>query len=205
MRIVGGQASGARIAAPKGSATRPTGERVREAVFNALAAQVPGSRVLDLYAGTGAMGLEALSRGARQVVWVERDRETAALIRQNWRRTRLWPADGRILVGDAAWALRRLAAQGYLFDLVFCDPPWRLGLPAAVAARLAAVVAPDSGRVVLEVERGSRWPVPFGLEAIRTREYGRTQLVFYRRANMQYQYAGAPPAAGAAPEQGEPT
>lgn len=183
MRIVGGRHKGAALVAPKTRAIRPTGDRTREAVFNILAhgafdAAIEGARVLDLFAGSGALGLEALSRGARFCLFIDTGAESRALIRRNvealgltgatkiWRRdaTRLGPA--RPMPG---------------FDLVFADPPYGQALGTAALASLLAGgwLAPD-GLVVLEESADVEVVAPAGLAAVDRRVYGDTQLVFLR-------------------------
>lgn len=150
MRIVAGSRKGARLFAPKGLDTRPTGDRVREAVFN-LVGPVDGAEVLDLFAGSGAMGLEALSRGAGRVTFVESDREAAETILRNLDKLGL---DGVVLREDAGRKLAADAAAGRRYDLVLVDPPYAMlartlptlasHLPAVLAANGIAVVESDS-------------------------------------------------------------
>ncbi len=151
MRIIAGSRKGARIFAPKGLETRPTGDRVREAVFN-LVGPVDGAEVLDLYAGSGAMGLEALSRGALRVTFVESDREAAETILRNLDKLQLEGAV--VLREDAGRRLATDAAGGRRYDLVLIDPPYSMlartlptlatYLPAVVAANGIAVVESDA-------------------------------------------------------------
>ena len=125
MRIITGTAKGCNLKTPKGMNTRPTSDRVKESLFSILGSDACG-RVLDVFAGTGALGLEALSRGADSCVFI--DRETADIISFNAEHTRL--ADRcRVLKGDVFALLHRLAGEGKQFDLVFCDPPYHQGLP----------------------------------------------------------------------------
>src|SRR5690606_10612902 len=127
LRIIGGRCRGMRLVSVPGTTTRPTADRVREALFNILAPWVPGARVLDLYAGTGALGIEALSRGAQEAVFVERQPRVVQVLRANLRHTGLAPL-ARVRVGDAAREIIRLARHGERFDLVFMDPPYGRGL-----------------------------------------------------------------------------
>jgi 16S rRNA (guanine966-N2)-methyltransferase len=186
MRITGGTLRSRALKAPKGQATRPTTDRVREALFGILtsAGALEGARVLDLYAGTGALALEALSRGASTAVLVESAREALTALRANV--TALGLEDrARVVAGDVAKAIRRLPDAGP-FDLVFADPPWAMvdeGHGAAVLSALArsAGIATD-GRVVLE---HSARTAPFdvdGLVRLETRKYGDTALTFYKPA-----------------------
>jgi 16S rRNA (guanine966-N2)-methyltransferase len=201
MRITGGTFRSRAIRAPHGQATRPTSDRVREALFDILASAgaIEGARVLDLYAGTGALALEALSRGAACAALVESSREAVAAIRANvdalgvGDRVRLVAADVRAI----ATADRRLAAAGP-FDLVLADPPWDLvasGVaPRAIAdlvQRGAGVIAP-AALVVLEHASRSPPPEVDGLTRTDTRRYGDTALSFYKPAILVPPRAAAP-------------
>ncbi|UMG93067.1 16S rRNA (guanine(966)-N(2))-methyltransferase RsmD [Nocardioides sp. TF02-7] len=162
-RIVAGRAGGRRIETPKGARTRPTTDRVREALFSAVEAwcgSLEGLRFLDLYAGSGAIGLEAWSRGAAAVTFVESDRRTADLVRRNARLVGCDVADVR--VASAATVLAAPAAAPY--DVVFSDPPYPL-TDDALAGDLALLadqgwLAPDALVVVERASRGAqpRWP-----------------------------------------------
>lgn len=178
-RIIGGTAGGRRLKAPAGQRTRPTSDRVREALFSSLDSELgslTGLRFLDLYAGSGAVGLEARSRGAGVVTLVEQDRRTAALIQANlsslgFRRVELLTAAvGRVLS----------APPRAPYDVVFLDPPYPLA-ESEVAANLAALVTHGwlAGGALVVVERSSRSPEPdwpAGLATIRSRKYGETTL-----------------------------
>jgi 16S rRNA (guanine(966)-N(2))-methyltransferase RsmD len=186
MRITGGTLRSRALKAPRGQATRPTTDRVREALFGILisAGVVEGARVLDLYAGTGALALEALSRGAASALLVESGREALVALRANVTSLGL-EGRARIMPGDVAQLLRRVP-EGEPFDLVFADPPWALvdaGPPGAVLSGLAVAgrIAPE-GRVVLE--HSARTPPPDidGLDRLDTRRYGDTALTFYKPA-----------------------
>jgi 16S rRNA (guanine966-N2)-methyltransferase len=178
-RVIGGVARGRRLATPPGGGTRPTSDRVREALFSALEAAVgslSGLRFLDLYAGSGAVGLEARSRGAVAVTCVESDRRTAAVVRENARA--LGFTDVEVVVSSVSRALKGDPRAPY--DLVFSDPPYSLSA-AAVQGDLEALVRPGwlaAGATVV-VERSSRGPAPAwpeGLAADRSRRYGETTL-----------------------------
>ncbi|KQQ41696.1 MULTISPECIES: 16S rRNA (guanine(966)-N(2))-methyltransferase RsmD [Nocardioides] len=178
-RIIGGSAGGRRLATPRGAATRPTSDRVREALFSVMESwcgSLHGLRFLDLYAGSGAVGLEAWSRGAGFVTLVESDRRTAALVTANARTLGFPRADVR--AAPVASVLSRPAVAPY--DLVFADPPYPLP-EEAVAADLAALVEHEwlvPGALVL-VERSSRSPEPTwpdGFDDVRRRTYGETTV-----------------------------
>ncbi len=180
MRITGGVHRSRRLVAPRGAATRPTSDRVREALFSILAARgsLSGAVVLDLYAGTGALGLEALSRGAARAVFVESDREAGAALSRN---LAALGEEGRARVIDARVerASKRLGPDP--FDLVLTDPPYAIVAEAAEAlAGLVAGAAVAAGATVV-LEHASRTPAPEvpGLTLDDTRVYGDTALAFY--------------------------
>lgn len=185
MRIIAGRAGGISIKAPP-AGTRPTSDRVREALFSMLGDLVPGARVLDLFAGSGALGLEALSRGAREVSFVEKHAPACAVIGENMRRAKL---DGaRVIKSEAAAALRRLAESGAQFDLIFADPPYvKQPGDADLAAELLEdenlprILAPD-GWLVLETMVTKRAPrAIFGWQITRDRSYGSTRVMLLQR------------------------
>jgi 16S rRNA (guanine966-N2)-methyltransferase len=175
VRIIAGSRKGHRIAAPKGQDTRPTGDRVREAAFN-LIGPVDDATVLDLYAGSGAMGLEALSRGASAATFVEADPRAAAAIRQNLEKLRLTGA--RIVREDAARALAAEAASDRKYDLVLVDPPYDryLELQPMLARYLPHVLSPD-GLIVVETEQRIEPELPF--EQRTSRRYGAARLTLF--------------------------
>jgi 16S rRNA (guanine966-N2)-methyltransferase len=148
--VIAGTLRGRRLAAPKGTATRPTSDRVREALFSILGARVDGARVLDLFAGSGALGIEALSRGAAAATFVDDAPAAIRAIRANLEHA----AGGEVVRRDAAAFLRTARRDGRQYDLVFLDPPYRLApeLGRSLAEPLAAVLAPG-GLVVSESDR----------------------------------------------------
>ena len=176
MRVVAGRFGSRRLEAPRGRGTRPTADRVREALF-AMLGPLDGLRVLDLFAGSGALGIEALSRGAAEAVFVDNDARALAALRRN--------LDS---LGVAAPVERR-DALSYLgdqrstgsqaFDLVFVDPPYSLAVPLAapLSERLPAVLAPDA-RIVTESDR--REPLALTLPLVRERLYGDTRIAVHR-------------------------
>ncbi len=177
MRIISGERRGARIAAPKGTVTRPTGDRVREAAYN-LIGPVEGAAVLDLFAGSGAMGLEALSRGARRCVFVESDRSACAVIRENLEKLRLTGAV--VLARDVFQALREERAADRFYDLVLVDPPYRSwpDLQSRLADALPAVLAP-AGLLVVETAAGVEPVLPLALTT--SRRYGAARVTLFTR------------------------
>lgn len=181
-RIIAGTARGRQLRAPEGRDTRPTSDRVREALFSRLQHQgwLDGTRVLDLYAGSGALGLEAVSRGAAGAVLVEHDAATARMVRRNVEATGL--SGVRVVADRVERALARPPEEP--FDLVFLDPPYALAdevLDRALALLVDGGWLADPAAVV--VERGRRSPEPAwpqGLESDGDRSYGTTHLYFAR-------------------------
>jgi 16S rRNA (guanine966-N2)-methyltransferase len=172
MRIIAGARRGARIFAPKGTDTRPTGDRVREAAFN-LIGPVDGATVLDLFAGSGAMGLEALSRGAASAVFVESEREACRTIERNLDKLRL--AGARVLCRDV---LQALSSDSRTYDLVLCDPPYGFADHARLAPYLARSLGPD-GLLVYET-RARTEPTIDGLTLRTSRTYGSARLTLFQ-------------------------
>ncbi len=179
MRITGGLHRSRLLVAPRGDATRPTSDRVREALF-AILGSLRDTRVLDLYAGTGALAFEALSRGAATATLVEPARAALASIRENARALGLEPRV-RVVAAPVERAASALLA-GPPFDLVFADPPYALvasgEAPRAIAAVLVGLLSPDA-RLVLEHGKGDDPPPLDGLALSSTRRYGDTSLSFY--------------------------
>jgi 16S rRNA (guanine966-N2)-methyltransferase len=177
MRIIAGDRRGAKIAAPKGDTTRPTGDRVREAAYN-LIGPVDDAAVLDLFAGSGAMGLEALSRGARRCVFVETDRAACAVIRDNLEKLRLTGA--LVLQKDAFQALREERGAGRAYDLVLVDPPYGAWpeLQPRLAEAVPPVLAPD-GMIV--VETSARVEPELPLTLVTSRRYGSARITLFTR------------------------
>ncbi|MBQ9300628.1 MAG: 16S rRNA (guanine(966)-N(2))-methyltransferase RsmD [Clostridia bacterium] len=184
MRIIAGEMRSRTILAPKGSDTRPTLDRTRESLFNILAAECPESRVLDLYAGSGALALEALSRGAASAVLCDCSREAARVIRQNIE---------ALHVGDRAWLLQMrdlqavelLAREKATFDLVFLDPPYRIStVPACQALDRAGVLAEDALLVIEHAAQSVPEPGPaYALTDLR--RYRDTMISFFRYRRQQ--------------------
>jgi 16S rRNA (guanine966-N2)-methyltransferase len=174
MRIIAGTHRGHTIYAPKGRDTRPTSDRVRENVFNILGA-VDGAVVLDLYAGSGALGLEALSRGAARAVFVERDGDAVRAIERNLDKLRL---SATVLRQDAVTALAAEAASGRKYDLVLVDPPYEMysDIEPQLARYLPALLA-DDGVVVVETDARIEPALP--LEQRTSRKYGAARITVY--------------------------
>ncbi len=179
LRITGGTLARRRIAVPPAAdqgLVRPTSDKTREALFAALG-DLDGSVVLDLYAGSGALGIEALSRGAARCTFVERDRRTAAIIRANLDALGI-AQRAQIVVGDATKHVAR--AEPATFDLVLADPPYQVDVDEALVAAVAQALAPG-GRFVLERDKRSPDPPAAGLSILRSKDYGGTRVVVFQK------------------------
>ena len=171
MRVVAGEFKGRRLQAPRGARTRPTADRVREALF-AMLGDVSGARVLDLYAGSGALGIEALSRGAESATFVERDRHALAALRRNLDAV---GADALVVARDVE---RFLARQTGTFDLVFCDPPYDDAprLAPALSEALPSTLEEDA---CIVTESDKRNPLLLPLPLLVERAYGDTRVAIH--------------------------
>jgi 16S rRNA (guanine966-N2)-methyltransferase len=174
VRVVAGELRGRRLVAPAGSATRPTADRVREALFSILG-DVSGLRVLDLYAGSGALGIEALSRGAAEAVFVDSSQAAVTAIRRNLSELGL---DAGVQRRDALAYLAG-AAGGPAYDLVFADPPYdsALRIGPRLAERLPPVLTPGA---VIVTESNKRVPLELPFDVLRERAYGDTRIAVHR-------------------------
>ena len=191
MRVIAGSAGGIPLSCPRWDGVRPTMDQVRAAVFSSLADRVSGARVLDLFAGTGGLGIEALSRGAQAATFVERDRRAADCIRKNLAATRL-SASAEVICLDASTFLGRKFADGSTtppYDLIFADPPYTTGeqqedFAAHLLASQALIKALD-GDGLFVVEKSPRHSLTLdanGWTPVRQKRYGTTEVIFLRRA-----------------------
>ena len=177
MRVITGSAKGRKLTTLEGMATRPTSERSKEGIFSALQFEIEGRRVLDLFAGSGQLGIEALSRGAAFCVFVDASQEACDIVKENLRSTRL-SSQGRVIRSDA---LAFLQSPGDPYDIAFLDPPYAAGLLPAALEGCAARMR-ESGVIVCESDEGT--PLPENVGGFRIdREYrhGRVHLTFYRK------------------------
>jgi 16S rRNA (guanine966-N2)-methyltransferase len=191
MRLTGGSGGGRKLRAPRGLATRPTAGRAREAIFDVLASRFggapDGAQVLDLYAGAGTLGLEALSRGAERCVFVDRGAPAVAAIRQNLSALAAEDAEGRseVIRADVTRAVGQLGQRGLRFDLVFVDPPYASDeATRALEALDRAQALTEEGVVV--VEHAARRPLASpvgGLSCVDARRYGDTAVSFFQRTH----------------------
>lgn len=180
MRVIAGEAKGRRLVAPAGTTTRPAQDRLRESIFGTLGERCEDAEVLDLYAGSGALGIEALSRGARAATFVDRDVAAVAAIRRNLETTK-YADRSRVVREDAASFVRRSTAS---FDLVFCDPPY------ADVEALSALLAGDDlrrvtrGLLVVRSLRKHAPPVPAEWRVERERDVGEDVVRYLARASV---------------------
>ena len=179
MRIIAGEFKGRKLSVPRDDSVRPTAEKVREAVFSMLQNDIPDAVVLDLFAGTGSLGLEALSRGARRAYFIDRDRQSIALVRSN---VKACGVEERsvIFCTDYASAIARIHDKVHI---VFLDPPYKAGLMEDCLARLAdSSLLPEGGLVVAEHGREEILPDQLScLHRIRDRKYGKVRVSVYEK------------------------
>ena len=181
MRVIAGALKGRRLQTPRGATTRPTADQVRIALLDTLAPRLPGARVLDLFAGAGGVGLEALSRGAAHATFVERDARALAALAANV--AALGVGDtARVLRLPVERALALLAREDARFEIVFLDPPYEGALAAATLAALGAGALLAPGALVVAQHLTKRPPAAHAgeLQAFRSRRFGETTLTFFR-------------------------
>ncbi len=176
MRVITGSARGCRLETLSGEATRPTAERVKEGLFSAIQFDLPGRRVLDLFAGSGQLGIEALSRGAESCVFLDRSQQATEIIRRNLQKCRLF-SQAQVLTADATDFLRRNRDP---FDVIFLDPPYDSGLLLPCLQEAAEHLAPG-GLIVCETDQVEQLPETVGRCRLhRTHRYGRVHITIYR-------------------------
>ena len=182
MRVITGIAGGRKLKSPEGEAVRPTTDQVKQAIFNILQFDLEGRRILDLFGGTGQLGIEALSRGAREAVFTDNSRTSIQLIRENLRRCGL---EGKVLQTDAMAYL----ARGEKFDVIFIDPPYDGGLYQAVLEQINAVDnLTEGGIIVCEARAGTVLPElapPY--RKLREKRYGNVKICLYSKNEQAYE------------------
>lgn len=182
MRIIGGSARGRSLIAPAGSKTRPTQEYVRESLFNIIRWDLQDAHVLDLFAGTGALALEAVSRGASDAVLIDMDRDACQAIKKNMETSRLG-AQCRLIARDYGQAMAQLSREGQKFDVVFIDPPYRMENTGEMCAALYDMgLLSDSFLIAVEHRRGMPPLLDLRFEAYDLRKYGDTEITLVRRS-----------------------
>ena len=185
MRIISGRLRGKALEAPKGMTTRPTTDKVKESVFNIIQFDLPGARVLDLFAGSGQLGLEALSRGAESCVFVERDRASATAVEKNIRTCGLQPGEARLHKGDAFGFLASKKAGS--FDIILLDPPYGGELLRHALAEIAArdLLAKDGVILCEKAPEDVIEPLPAGYTLLREYKYGQIMLCKVARSEEE--------------------
>ena len=179
MRIITGKARGLQLTVPKNYDVRPTADRVKESVFNIIGSKIINATVLDLFAGTGNLGLESWSRGAKSVTFIDESKESLRLVKSNIAKCRA-EADCTVLKGSAPQVAERLAQQGVRFDFAFCDPPYNKGWVQQIIGLLGrSPFLQNGGYLVVERSVHDELPLlPDGCELVRTQHYGETIIDF---------------------------
>ena len=179
MRVITGKARGIQLKTPEGMATRPTTDRVKEAMFSIIHFDIPGARVLDLFGGTGQLGIEALSRGASHAVFVDAREESCRLIRENLKRTKM-EKEGQVVRSDYLDYLKRCREQ---FDIVLLDPPYAEVFLENALKRITEIdILHSGGIIVAERPVGKELPWEFeGYERSKDYKYGSVLLTLYRK------------------------
>ncbi|MBV6519008.1 MAG: 16S rRNA (guanine(966)-N(2))-methyltransferase RsmD [Candidatus Brocadia sp.] len=196
MRVIAGSARGVHLGSVKGSTTRPIPDRVKESLFNILAGVIPDSRIIDMYAGTGAIGIEALSRGAKSCIFVENDRSALQVIKKNLELTRL-QSNASVLPYDVFEITPHLEKQHVVVDVIFASPPYPLLGKTSYRDDLLAVFSSfcqkqiliSDGLIMLQHRKTSRGMAPKAStpELFDTRTYGDTQISFFKNIMQQEQ------------------
>lgn len=186
MRIITGSAKGTKLKGPRGSDTRPTSDRVKESIFNIMGNIIIDAKILDLFAGTGNLGLEALSRGAENAVFIDHNANSVEVIKDNAVHTKLL-SKTEIFKNDVFKGMNKLEQLHRRFDLIFCDPPYNKGLVNQVLAKLdnSTLLTPE-GFVMIEYSQhepiNQEWQT---LQVKRVEKYGETMVGFWRRNKME--------------------
>ena len=180
MRVITGKARGVQLKTPDGMLTRPTTDRVKEALFSIIHFEIPGAKVLDLFGGTGQLGIEALSRGARSAVFVDAQESACKIIRENLKRTKL-EKEGRVVRGDYLQYLNRCTEK---FDIILLDPPYAEVFLENALKRITEIdILETDGIIVAERPLGKDLPWEFdGFTRSKDYKYGNTLLTLYRKA-----------------------
>ena len=180
MRVITGKARGVQLKTPDGMVTRPTTDRVKEALFSIIHFEIPGAKVLDLFGGTGQLGIEALSRGAKRAVFVDAQENACKLIRENLKRTKL-EADGQVVRSDYLQYLDRCRER---FDIILLDPPYAEVFLENALKRITEIdILESNGIIVTERPLGKELPWDFdGFTRSKDYKYGNILLTIYRKA-----------------------
>lgn len=179
MRIITGRARGLQLTVPKNMDVRPTADRVKESLFNIIGCRIIGARVLDLFAGTGNLGLESWSRGAKAITFIDESRESLRLVNSNIAKCRA-EKDCTVLKGNAVQVAQRLYDQGNRYEFIFCDPPYNKGwIEAMLKVLETCPLLVEDGYLVIERSAHNQLPqLPSGYEIVRSSRYGETIIDF---------------------------
>ena len=187
MRVIAGTARRLPLVTPKGMETRPTTDRIKETLFNILQNDLPGCHFLDLFAGSGAIGIEALSRGAAKAVFVDNSKEALSCIRQNLEKTHL--ADKAIVIGqDCAGAIHALDAKKMHFDIIFMDPPYQLNAEKEVLTAIAdSKIADEDTQIIIEatLDREFSEDELAGFDVVRVKEYKTNKHIVLQKSSRE--------------------
>jgi 16S rRNA (guanine(966)-N(2))-methyltransferase RsmD len=180
MRIISGRARGLKLNTPKNDDIRPTTDRVKESLFNIINSRIPNSQVLDLFAGTGGLGLECLSRGAEKCTFVDSSRESVKVLTSNIEKAR-FKSESEVITADFMNALNTFKVRGRKFDLVFLDPPYHGEMFIDALTKLdEADLLEEHSLISVEHDTADKFPEKIGrLYAHREKKYGKTTITFY--------------------------
>ncbi|MCI9080536.1 MAG: 16S rRNA (guanine(966)-N(2))-methyltransferase RsmD [Lachnospiraceae bacterium] len=182
MKVIAGTARGMNLATPQGRHTRPTTGRIKETLFNIIQADVPGSRFLDLYSGSGSIAIEALSRGAREAVFVDNNKEALACINENIKKTR-FGSQSQVMPAEVMHALKKLDNAGRVFDIIFMDPPYGRGFEKEVTGFLLnSHIVEEGTLIIIETMKGEdiQYIGNFPCKLEKVKEYKTNQHIFLR-------------------------
>ena len=183
MRVIAGSARRLLLKTVDGMETRPTTDRIKETLFNMLQNELYGASFLDLFAGSGAIGIEALSRGAKEAVFVDHGDRQISCIRENLKTTRL-EEKARVMESEVTTALRKLSLDGKTFDFIFMDPPYRMDLPRKVLETIKDTCLADEDTVIIieeALEADVSWAASLGYEIVKSKEYKTNKHIFLRK------------------------
>lgn len=181
MRIITGKVRGLQLTVPKNMDVRPTADRVKESLFNIIGSKIIGAKVLDLFAGTGNLGLESWSRGAEQIAFIDESKESLRLVNSNINKCRA-QENCKVHKGNAVTIAAHLASEGERFDFAFCDPPYNKGWVEQIIGLFPDHAFLQEGGYLI-VERSAHNelpPLPECLENVREQKYGETYINFLR-------------------------
>jgi 16S rRNA (guanine966-N2)-methyltransferase len=185
IRVIAGIAKGHKLKAPKGYSTRPTSDKVKGAIFNIIAEHIPDAHVLDLFSGTGSLGIEALSRGAKFAVFVDRDFECSNIIKENLKHTKLINKS-EVIKGDAWHSISKLSKKHRKFDVIFLDPPYKKNI---IDETLKIILKNDiinhKGIIVVEHDADANVLTEIrNMKLVRNQKYGDTAVSFYMYSSI---------------------